>query len=162
MIVMGRVSAPFGVKGWVKVQPFTDKIDGLLGYPQWWLSEAGGWRSWAVEEQTVRGSELLVRFAGVADREAAATLKGRDIAVTRKQLPAPEEGEYYWTDLVGLKVENTSGESLGRVERMFESGADPVMVVVGETERLLPFVGAVVKQVDLDVGMILVDWGLDY
>jgi len=159
---MGRVSAPFGVKGWVKVQPFTDKIDGLLGYPQWWLSEAGGWRSWAVEEQTVRGSELLVRFAGVADREAAATLKGRDIAVTRKQLPAPEEGEYYWTDLVGLKVENTSGESLGRVERMFESGADPVMVVVGETERLLPFVGAVIKQVDLDAGMILVDWGLDY
>ena len=159
---MGRVSAPFGVKGWVKVQPFTDKIDGLLGYPQWWLSEAGGWRSWAVEEQTVRGSELLVRFAGVADREAAATLKGRDIAVTRKQLPAPEEGEYYWTDLVGLKVENTSGESLGRVERMFESGADPVMVVVGETERLLPFVGAVVKHVDLDAGKILVDWGLDY
>ena len=73
---MGRVSAPFGVKGWVKVQPFTDKIDGLLRYPQWWLSDARGWRSWAVEEQTVRGSELLVRFAGVADREAAATLKG--------------------------------------------------------------------------------------
>ena len=159
---MGRVSAPFGVKGWVKVQPFTDKIDGLLRYPQWWLSDARGWRSWAVEEQTVRGSELLVRFAGVADREAAATLKGRDIAIARMQLPAPEEGEYYWTDLVGLEVENASGESLGRVERLFESGADPVMVVVGETERLLPFVGAVVKQVDLDAGKILVDWGLDY
>ena len=160
---MGRVSAPFGVKGWVKVQPFTDTTDGLLGYPQWWLSEAGGWRSWTVEDQTVRGSELLVRFAGVADREAAAMLKGRDIAIAREQLPAPDEGEYYWADLVGLEVENTSGDSLGRVERLFESGAAPVMVVVvGETERLLPFVGAVVKQVDLDAGKILVDWGLDY
>lgn len=159
---MGRVSAPFGVKGWVKVQPFTDKTEGLLGYPQWWLSEAGGWRSWTVEEQTVRGSELLVRFAGVADRDAAASLKGRDIAVARNQLPATDEGEYYWADLVGLEVENTAGESLGRVERLFESGAAPVLVVVGETEHLLPFVGAVVKQIDMDAGKILVDWGLDY
>lgn len=159
---MGRVSAPFGVKGWVKVQPFTDETDGLLGYPQWWLSEADGWRSWTVEEKTVRGGELLARFAGVEDRAAAALLKGRDIAVARKQLPAPGEGEFYWADLVGLVVENTAGESLGRVERLFESGAAPVLVVVGETERLLPFVDAVVRQVDLEAGKILVDWGLDY
>ena len=159
---MGRVSAPFGVKGWVKVQTFTDKTDSLLGFPQWWLSETGGWRSCTVEEQAVRGSELLVRFAGVADREAAASLKGRDIAIARKQLPVPEEGEFYWADLVGMKVENTAGESLGRVERLFESGANPVMVVVGETERLLPFVDAVIKRVDLDSGKILVDWELDY
>jgi 16S rRNA processing protein RimM len=162
MIVMGRVSAPFGVKGWVKVQPFTDKTDGLLGYPQWWLSEADGWRSCAVEEKTVRGGELLVRFAGIDDREAAAALKGRDIAVARAQLPAPGENEFYWADLVGLEVENTAGKSLGRVGRLFESGAAPVLVVVGETERLLPFVGAVVRQVDLGAGRILVDWELDY
>jgi 16S rRNA processing protein RimM len=159
---MGRVGAPFGVKGWVKVQPFTDKTDGLLGYSQWWLSEAGEWCSWTVEETTVRGDELLVRFAGIADREAAASLKGREIAIARKELPAPEQDEYYWADLVGLEVVNTAGASLGRVERLFESGAAPVLVVVGETERLLPFVDAVVKQVDLDAGKILVDWELDY
>jgi 16S rRNA processing protein RimM len=159
---MGRVSAPFGVKGWVKVQPFTEKIDGLLGYPRWWLSEADGWHSRAVEETAVHGSELLVRFAGIADRDRAASLKGQEIAIPREQLPITGEGEYYWADLVGLEVENTAGESLGRVERLFESGAAPVLVVVGETERLLPFVGAVVKQVDLGAGKLLVEWELDY
>jgi len=159
---MGRVSAPFGVKGWVKVQPFTEKTDSLLGYPRWWLSEADGWRSQTVEESAVHGSELLVRFAGIADREGAASLKGREIAIPREQLPVPGESEYYWADLIGLEVENTAGESLGRVERLFESGAAPVLVVVGETERLLPFVGAVVKQVDLQAEKLLVEWELDY
>jgi 16S rRNA processing protein RimM len=105
---------------------------------------------------------LLVRFAGIDDRDAAASLKGRDIAVARTELPAPGENEFYWADLVGLEVENAAGESLGRVERLFESGAAPVLVVVGESERLLPFVGAVVRQVDLGAGKILVDWELDY
>ncbi|MGD2140022.1 MAG: ribosome maturation factor RimM [Burkholderiales bacterium] len=162
MIVMGRVSAPFGVKGWVKVQPFTEQTDSLLRYPEWWLSEASGWRSRAVEEKAVHGSDLVVRFAGIEDRDRAADLKGREVAVPRELLPGTEEGEFYWADLVGLEVENTAGESLGRVQRLFESGAAPVLVVVGETERLLPFVDAVVKRVDLEAGKLLVDWQLDY
>jgi 16S rRNA processing protein RimM len=77
-------------------------------------------------------------------------------------MPAPQEGEYYWSDLVGLEVENTQGQLLGRVERLFESGAHPVLVVAGERERLLPYVENVVKGVDLDAGKLLVDWELDY
>ncbi len=159
---MGRVSAPFGVKGWIKVQPFTEETDALLRYPQWWLCEAGGWRSQTVAETAVHGSSLLVRFAGFADRDQAATLRGQNIAIPRERLPILGEGEYYWADLVGLLVENTKGQSLGSVERLFESGAGPVLVVIGDRERLLPFVDAVVKRVDLDAGKLLVEWELDY
>lgn len=159
---MGRISAPFGLKGWVKVQPFTEKADGLLRYPEWWLSAAEGWDGLKVEETALHGDLLLVRFAGIEDRERAAVLKGREVAIPREQMPAPQEGEYYWSDLVGLDVENTKGQLLGRVERLFEAGAAPVLVVAGERERLLPYVKDVVKNVDLNAGKLLVDWELDY
>ncbi len=104
----------------------------------------------------------MVRFAGVHDRDQADALKGREIAIPRDLLPALQAGEYYWSDLVGLKVENTKGQLLGQVERLFESGANPVVIVAGEREQLLPFVEAVVRDVDLDAGKLLVDWELDY
>lgn len=162
MIVMGRVSAPFGVKGWVRVQPYTENIDSLFRFRRWWLAAASGWDGLDVEEQSVHGDVLLVRFAGMDTRERAAALKGKEVAIPRKQLPAPETGEYYWADLVGLAVENTHGQSLGKVERLFESGANPVLVVIGDRERLVPFVEPVVKQVDLDAAKLLVEWELDY
>ncbi len=162
MIVMGRISAPFGLKGWVKVRPFTEQTDGLFQYPEWWLSAASGWDGVKIDETALHGDALLVRFAGVHDRDQAARLKGREVAIPREQLPAPGDGEYYWSDLVGLEVENTLGQLLGRVERLFESGANPVLVVAGERERLLPYVETVVKGVDLDAGKLLVDWELDY
>lgn len=162
MIVMGRVSAPFGVKGWVRVQPYTEKIDNLFRYPKWWLAAASGWDVMEVDEKSVHGDVLLVRFAGMDRREQAETLKGKEVAIPRHELPTAEPGEYYWADLVGLAVENTRGQALGHVERLFESGANPVLVVAGDRERLVPFVDAVVKQVDLAAGKLLVDWELDY
>ena len=159
---MGRVSAPFGVKGWVKVQPFTEKTDSLCQYPAWSLRRDGDWESFSVAEQAVHGSVLVVRFAGVDDREQAAALKGRDVGIPRAQLPALAEGEYYWTDLIGLVVENKAGQILGRIEKLLESGANPVLVVAGERERLIPFVDAVVRHVYLEAGKVLVDWELDY
>ncbi len=159
---MGRISAPFGLKGWVKVRPFTEQTDCLFQYPKWWLAAANGWDGLNVEETALHGDELLVRFGGVHDRDRAAKLKGREVAIPREQMPAPQDGEFYWSDLVGLDVENTQGHFLGRVERLFESGANPVLVVAGERERLLPYIENVVKGVDLDAGKLLVDWELDY
>ena len=162
MIVMGRISAPFGLKGWVKVRPFSEQTDGLSQYPEWWLSAATGWDAVKVDETAIHGEALLVRFAGIYDRDQAGRLRGREVAIPRNQLPVPEDGEYYWSDLVGLTVENTQGQLLGRVERLFESGANPVLVVAGERERLLPYVETVIKGVDMDAGKLLVDWELDY
>jgi 16S rRNA processing protein RimM len=162
MVVMGRVSAPFGLKGWVRVQSFGAQKDGLLQYPEWWLSTANGWDVVKIDDTALHGDKLMVRFAGVHDRVQAASLNGREVAVPREQLPTLQDGEYYWSDLVGLEVENTQGQLLGRVERLFESGANPVLVVAGERERLLPYVETVVRRVDLDSRKLLVDWELDY
>jgi 16S rRNA processing protein RimM len=159
---MGRVAGPFGIKGWIKVQPFTQSIDGLLRYPVWWLGREGRWVESPLEEGSVHGRSLLAKLHGCDDREAAARLKGLEIAVPRSQLPASAEGEHYWSDLVGLQVRNREGVTLGRVAGLIETGANQVLVVEGERERLIPFVDAVVVAVDVAGGRLTVDWGVDF
>lgn len=159
---MGRIAAPFGIRGWVKVQPFTEEIDGLLDFPLWHLGRGEQWREVAVLEADVHHKTLVARLDGCNDRDAAAALKGLEVAVTREALPAAAENEYYWSDLIGLEVVNAQGEVLGKVADMLETGANDVMVVAGERERLIPFVAQVILEVDLAAGRINVDWGADY
>jgi 16S rRNA processing protein RimM len=162
MVVMARVAGPFGVKGWVKLQVFTERVDGLLDYPVWWIGQDGGWEPVEVEQGAAHGAALVARLKGIDDREQAAVLRGRDVAVPRAELPPNEEGEYYWTDLEGLRVGNLQGEALGVVTGLLETGASQVLVVQSERERLIPFVSAVVKSVDLARGELVVDWGADF
>jgi 16S rRNA processing protein RimM len=162
MVVMARVAGPFGVKGWVKLQVFTERVDGLLDYPVWWIGQDGGWEPVEVEQGAAHGAALVARLKGIDDREQAAVLRGREVAVPRAELPRNEEGEYYWTDLEGLRVGNLQGEALGVVTGLLETGASQVLVVQSERERLIPFVSAVVKSVDLARGELVVDWGADF
>jgi len=162
MVVMGRVSAPHGVKGWIKVQPFTQEIDGLLGYPHWWLGSDREWWQHRIAESAVHGALVLARLEGCTDREAAVALKGAEVAIPRRMLPENREGEYYWSDLLGMEVFNRRGEYLGRVAKVLETGANNVLVLEGEKERLVPFVGSVILNVDLADRRLLVDWELDY
>lgn len=159
---MGRVIAPYGIKGWIKVQPFTQKPEGLLNYPVWNVGKNDQWQCIGVEQAKVHGAAVVAKLAAIADREQAAALRGKQVAVSRQDFPDISDSEYYWTDLVGLRVMNTAGESLGTVARMIETGANDVMVVAGDRERLLPFVETVVRHVDLKGGMITVDWDLDF
>jgi 16S rRNA processing protein RimM len=162
MVVMGRVVAPFAVKGWIRVQPFTQLPANLLDYPVWWLGREGDWTSRALEEGAVHGKSVVAKLAGCDEREAATALQGLEVAVPRSQLPRSEPGEYYWSDLLGLAVRNLQGETLGRVERLLETGANQVLVVRGDRERLIPFVAACVVAVDQAQREIVVDWGLDF
>jgi 16S rRNA processing protein RimM len=160
---MGRVGAPFGVKGWVKLMPFTESPATLARYRRVWVGRQGEWREVAVEETAVHGAVVVARFAGCGDRDTAAELRGAELAVPRDALPAAAPGEFYWADLVGLEVVNTAGEPLGRVQELFSTGANDVMRVgEGKGERLLPFVATVVRKVDLAARRIEVDWGLDW
>lgn len=160
---MGRVAAPYAVRGWVKVQPFTELLDNLLDYPIWRLGKAGKWREYEVLEAKVHGQFLLVHLDGVDDRNASEALQGHDIAVVRSELPPAEEDEYYWDDLVGLEVVNLAGESLGKVAELLESGAHDIMkVVAGEQQRLIPFTAPIVREVETEAGRIVVDWGADW
>jgi len=172
LVEMGRVIAPFGIKGWIKVQPVW--LDGesaasLMLYPTWWLESNGGWHEYPVEHAQVQGAAVVAKLAGCEDREAAAGYKGRVVAVAREAFPPAKKGEFYWADLIGLRVKNNEGLDFGVVQSMLETGANAVMVVrndkqqaVESEERLIPFIAEVVKRVDAAAGVIEVEWGADY
>jgi 16S rRNA processing protein RimM len=162
MVVMGRIAAPFGIKGWIKVQTFTQSIDSLLHYRAWWLGVKEGWEERKVEEGGVHGRALIAKLSGCDDREAAARAKGLEIAVPRSELSLNAEGEYYWSELIGLEVANREGVALGRVAGLLETGVNQVLVIQGERERLIPFVAAVVVSVDVAGRLLVVDWGADF
>ncbi|MDR2220516.1 MAG: ribosome maturation factor RimM [Methylobacillus sp.] len=159
---MGRITVPYGVRGWINIQPDTEYLDGLLDYPVWWIEVNDAWQEFPVAEAKVHGDHLVAKLEGVTEREQAFKLKGKTIAVPRSELPAPDENEYYWSDLIGLEVENLQGEKFGRITSLFETGANDVMVVKGEWERLIPFIAQVVQEVDLVSKRVLVDWDADF
>ena len=162
-LVMGRISGPYGVKGWVRVRSYTRQPDDLLTYLPWYLRTGDTWQAWKLLEGRPHGKGLVVRFPDCGDRESAEALAGTDIGIYRSQLPQTENNEYYWNDLVGAQVVTLDGEVLGTVNHLLETGANDVLVVTGDRERLIPFIqGKVVASVDLDAGIIRVDWDTDY
>ena len=162
-VVMGRIRGPHGVKGWLRVQPFTEARESLLDYPLWMLGGGDDWRDYRLQRGSPHGSGLLVSLAGVADRDAAQVLAGSDVAVWRDELPGLKAGEFYWSDLEGLAVVTGDGVHLGVVERLFETGANDVVVVAGERERLIPFImDDVVCRIDLEAGVMEVNWDPDF
>ena len=152
----------FGVKGWVKVFSYTDPREAILDYEGWLLGGDGEWRPANVAEGQRHGKTVVVRIDGIEDRDQAATLIGSEIGVERNALPEVEEGHYYWSDIEGLEVRRKDGSVLGRLSHLLETGAHDVMVIKGDTERLIPFVkDEVVVDVDLATGVITVDWEWD-
>jgi 16S rRNA processing protein RimM len=160
---MGRIGAPHGVKGWVKIVPFAESPGALATHRRWWIGRTGDWTVAEVGETQLQGTRLLVRMAGCGDRDAADRLRGREIALPRDELPEAGPGEYYWADLIGLDVVNAQGANLGQVASVFSVGPHDVLRV-GEAarERLLPFVATVIRAVDLPRRRIEVDWGPDW
>ncbi len=159
---MGRISAPFGVKGWIRVRPDTAATPNLLAYRTWWVGREGDWRECAVVEGRAQRRAVIAKLEGCDDREAAAALRGKSVAVPRAALPEIRNGEYYWADLIALKVVNEEARELGRVTGILQTGANDVLVVLGERERLVPFIAGVIREVNLGEGVIRVDWGSDY
>lgn len=152
----------FGVRGWVKVVSYTDPRDAILQYKGWLLGHEGDWRVAEVAAGKRHGKSVIVRFEGYDDREQAAALIGAEIGVIRKALPDLELGQYYWMDLIGMRVVHRDGTKLGRIEYMLETGANDVMVVQGECERLIPFIkDKVVLSVDMEEKLVNVDWEWD-
>ncbi len=160
---MAKVGAPFGVRGWVHVYADTEYPDSLFDFDNWWVGQEGRWRDTEVEEAQLHGKGMIVKFADVDDREQAALMRNRLVAVSRSELPEPDEDEFYWNDLIGMSVVNTAGDAFGVIEQLLETGANDILVVKGaDKSRLIPFVKAVVLNVDLPTRVITVDWGLDY
>lgn len=167
-LTLGRVAGVYGVRGWVKVLSFTRPIENLLDYRELWIAKGEGYAGRLVEGK-LHGEGIVARIVGpdgkiIEDRDIAAGLIGTELQVERSQMPEPEEGEFYWFDLVGLAVCNLEGVALGRVESVTSNGAQDVLVIQdGDTERLIPFVhGPIIQSVSLSDGVIVADWQPDY
>ncbi len=165
MVVMGKVVAAHGIRGWIKVQTYTEYLDSLLDYDIWHLgNDKQAWRPFEVLEADVHGKVVVARLQGVEDRTAAEKCKGLLVAIPRDELPEEEDGEYYWSDLVGMRVVNLTDEALGTVDTLLETGANDVLGVrdAQGKEILIPFIAQVIRQVDKERKVIRVDWQADY
>lgn len=165
-VLVGTIQGLFGVRGWVKIFSHTRPRENILRYSPWRVtpSNGGAPREMTVAEGQPHGKTIIARLDGIVDRDQAARLLGAEISLARDQLDPLGEGEYYWSDLIGLEVVNTQGDVLGRVDHLLETGANDVLVVHGgEEEILMPLVfDHVVLRVDLTGGTLLVDWERDF
>ena len=163
---MGRVAAPHGVRGAVKVLPLSADPASLLEFREWWVRarRGDGWTAYRVRTSRMQAGMIVGEFDGVETREAAGVLRGADVGVPREWLPALAGDEYYQADLAGMTVVNRAGETLGTVSGFVESGAHPIMRVAGPEgdERLIPWVAQFVLHVDVAARCIDVDWSRDY
>ncbi len=163
LINVGKISGVFGIKGWVKVFSFTEPTDNIIKYSPWTLKKGDDTKTVKVVKGKVQGKSVVAAIDGVNDRDQAATLIGWDILVEQSQLPTTVAGEYYWFDLVGLRVKNTQGNDLGVVDSVMETGANDVLIVKDDRDRAIPFLqGQTVINIDLDAGLMIVDWELDF
>ena len=168
LVVLGKVVDAYGLRGAVKVHPFADDPEAWGGVGHWWVGREGEapelWQRLRVVRCQLRSDVLVATFDGVDDRTASESLKGMLVGAPRASLPAPGDGEYYWGDLLGLDVINEHDQLLGKVVGLIESAANDVLRVADGDgkERLLPFVEAVVKEVNVPEGRIRVDWEMDW
>jgi 16S rRNA processing protein RimM len=162
-IGIGRIAGPFGVRGWVKIHSYTEPRDNVLRYRPWRLRIADQVTVRKLIEGHAQGQGVVAHLEGCDDREGAEALQGAEIEVDRGALGQPGSQQFFWADLQGMQVRTVSGEELGRVDYLFETGANDVMVVVGARRRLIPFVyGNVVAKVDGPGRLITVDWDPEF
>lgn len=163
-VVIGKFGAAFGVKGWLKVNSFTEPPEGIFDYQPWQMETSQGFKVIEIVDSKVQGKNLVVQVADCEDRTKAQTLTNKAISVLRDQLPSLDDEQYYWTDLEGLTVLLANGDELGVINQFLETGANDVMVVLdGKTRHLVPFImKTVVKEVDMENRKVIIDWDPDF
>ena len=160
---MARVGAPFGIKGWLKLQIFTQTPDSLNAYASWLLKGQNGWEEFELEDFSVNAKGVIAKLKGCDDRTAAEKLVKREIGIPREALDETGDGEIFWFDLIGCEVVNIAGDKLGKVETLMETGANDVLVVkLGSEETLIPFIEDVVVNVDRDAKVVTVNWSGEF
>jgi 16S rRNA processing protein RimM len=172
LIQVGHITGAYGIRGGIRVSPYSLDADALLSVKTWWIDKPS-LRTVQVRNAKYHSGDVTATLVDVTDREAAEALKGATVQVSRSDFPELPEDEYYWTDLIGLDAVNLQGETLGKITDMMHNGAQSILRITPvpdpnaapdakAPERLVPFVDQYVKTVDLQGKMITLDWGLDY
>lgn len=162
-VVIGKIGAPHGVKGWVKINTYTDTPEGIFDYQPWLLGDG---KEYQIDQWRPHGKVLVAKVVGIETRDDAERIKNLDISISADQLPELDENEFYWRELTGMQVVTTQGYDLGVVKDVFNTGANDIIQVranakdaFGLKERLLPFVmDEVIQSVDKEGKVITVDW----
>lgn len=162
-VVVGRFGRPHGIKGFVTVHSFTEPRDNILRYTDWHVFLNNAWHPLKLLAVEAQNKAIIALIEGYPDRELVTRLTNAEIAVDRKQLVALKPGEYYWHQLVGMKVINQKGETFGHVTEILPTGANDVLVVQGERKHLIPYLpDQFILNIDPDQQIITVDWDLDF
>lgn len=164
-IIVGKFSGVYGVKGWVKVYSYTEPKEGIAQYNPWYLKKHGIWQEVKIESCKPHAKTVIAKIVGCDDRNEAMLYSGLEISIKPEQLVALGENEFYWRELVGLRVKNTEDYDFGLVTKLMETGSNDVLIVESDSgkETLIPWtMGHAIKQVDLEKGEVLVDWDKDF
>jgi 16S rRNA processing protein RimM len=161
-IIVGKIGAPYGIKGWLKITSYTESIPDILDYGPWYLEDNQSWKLIEVEDGRTHGKGIVAKIKGFNTPEAARILTGKTIAINRSQLPKLNQQEYYWSDLKGLTVINQQNEVLGVVIYLIATGSNDVLVIKGEKEKefAIPYLPEVVTRIDLAEKVMHVNWDL--
>ncbi len=162
MVRLGEVVGVHGVRGWVKIFSHARPRESIFEFRHWWLGEGDSAQAYRLIEGGRAGKGLRAKLEGVDDRDQATRLAGQSIHIPLADLPSLAPGEYYWAELLGLRVMTLDGSDLGTVSALMETGANDVLVVVGERERLIPYTPQTVREVDVDGQTMTVDWDPDF
>lgn len=161
-IIVGHFGQSYGIQGWIKVRSLTRPAENIFHYHPWQIQHEGLWRSLSVIETKRLGKVLIAKLEECNTPELAKTYTNDPIAIEQSQLPPLPPSEYYWIDLIGLKVINQEGVDLGVITSLFETGSNDVLVVQGDRKRLLPYTNDVVREVALKEKIMRVDWDADF
>jgi 16S rRNA processing protein RimM len=158
LIELGSVSAPFGVRGWIKLRSYTDPPERLFDRKRLQLLRPTGAEFYKIEATGRSGGQLTAKLVGIDDRDQAAALRGAKIVVQRDELPKASPKDFYRADLIGCEVQNLAGVRLGVVQHFVETPAHALMVVLGEKEYWVPAIAQHLRRVDLQARLVVVQW----
>lgn len=161
-IIIGSFGKTFGVWGWIKINSFTNPKKNILDFKPWLIQKNNSWEVVYFEDSRERPDNIIVKLPNCNSPEEACNFTNVKIAVWRKQLPKLQTSEYYWSDFIGLKVINSEEVDLGVVQELMATGANDVLVVIGDRKHLIPYISNVILKVDLVKKIIQVDWDPDF
>ncbi|WP_245835592.1 ribosome maturation factor RimM [Polynucleobacter cosmopolitanus] len=173
LVLVGHVLDAQGIRGLVKIKPYSKEPLALFSAPLVWLSKppalADLARPMVVKTAKEHSGQILLGLEDINDRDQALAIKGMAVYVSRADFPEEEDDSFYWVDLIGLSVINEQGQTLGLVVDLMDNGAQSILCVrlEGQKEdRLIPFIESVIKSVNKDANdperQIVVDWQLDW
>ena len=155
---IGQIVNTFGIKGMVKVKPFTENIEQFGELEKIYIKNKNGKKEYKIQEVKYHKQMVLIKFDGIENPEDAELLRGSYLIINRKDAKPLEEGTYYIVDLLGLEVYTDEGILLGKVDDIFNTGSNDIYVVKDELGKqvLLPGIDDVIKKVDIENGKITV------